>query len=286
MKPEIFRIPGVDLPIHGYGLMIVIGFLLAARLASREARKRGQPDVVYDLGVVMLLTGLLGGRVFYYIQFYRTNFADVPWHKFFAIWEGGLVFYGGAIGGAIGGFIFLRLKRAPIAGLLDTIAPYVPIGMGFGRIGCFMNGCCYGQICAADFPLGVRFPRTSGAFDHHHRLGLIPEGANEALPVYPVQLFEAGADFVLCGLLIWFCRGAMPRGGGIPLLFALYAGERFLLELLRGDHWPVRFTSTGLTVYQNVSMILFLVFGAVFVVCWLRGVRPGLPKDGSKVGER
>lgn len=276
MRPEIWRIPYLNLPIHGYGLMIVIGFLLAAWLASREARRRGLPDVVYDLGVVMLLSGLLGGRIFYFIQYYDKSFRGRPWYSFFAIWEGGLVFYGGAIGGSIGGLLFLYLRRLPVRELLDAVAPFVPIGMGFGRLGCFMNGCCYGERCAIDrFPFSVRFPPGSGhnAYGEQLDQGLIPPGASESLPVYAVQLYEAAIDFALCGLLWWFSRRALPRGGGIPLLFTLYGIERFFMEYLRGDHGPGKITATGLTFYQNVSVILVVVFGSLFGIIWYRESR-------------
>ena len=121
MLPELFEIPGLGWPIRSYGFMIVIGFLLSTWLASRECRRRGLPDVVYDLGVWMLITGLIGGRLFYYIEFYQTQFADRSFWALFKIWEGGLVFYGGAIGGSIGGLFFLLRKRLPIPDLLDAI---------------------------------------------------------------------------------------------------------------------------------------------------------------------
>jgi prolipoprotein diacylglyceryl transferase len=199
MRPELFRIPGLGLPVYGYGAMIVIGFLLATHFAAREARRRGLPEYVHNLGMVMLAAGILGGRIFYFAENYSTEFQGEPW-SFFEIWKGGLVFYGGAIGGFLGGLLYLIAKRLPLGPCLDAVAAYVPIGMAFGRLGCFLNGCCYGAVCSSSFPLGLTFPKEnkpgafSPAFEEQLRQGLIVEGDAAPLPVYPAQLYEAAYD--------------------------------------------------------------------------------------------
>lgn len=269
MWPIIFEIPIVfldkQIPIHGYGLMIVIGFLLAANLASREARRRGLPDVVTDVGLAMLLSGLLGGRLLHYIENYSTEYAYVPIWEFFKIWKGGLTFYGGAVGGFLGGVLYCWHKRLPAADILDVMALGAPIGMAFGRLGCFLNGCCYGGLCASGSWLGVSFPPRSPAHAEQIGLGLLVSPDAWSLPVHPTQLYQAGHDFLLAGFLWFYLRtpGA-PRGGGIPLLFALYAVGRFFLEDLRGDNPPFWL---GLTISQNISILLFLAFSGAFF--WL-----------------
>jgi phosphatidylglycerol:prolipoprotein diacylglycerol transferase len=276
MRPEIFRIPFFNLPIHGYGLMIVIGFLLTCFLANREARRRGLPEFVYDIGFVMLFTGILGGRLFYFIENYSTEFADRPWWAIFEIWKGGLVFYGGAIGGLLGGLGYLGWKRLPVGECLDTLAPFMPIGMGFGRLGCFLNGCCFGKVCPADFPLSLIFPKEnkpgfqSAAFEEQLRRGLVLKDDPTALPVYPVQLYEVAYDFLLFALLYWFLRGPSPRRVGFPLLFIFYGIGRFGLEFLRGDNPE---TLTGLTISQNISLGLIAVFGGLLIYFWKKDLR-------------
>ncbi len=280
MRPELFNIPFLDWPIRSFGLMIVIGFLIAIWLAAREVRRRGLPDLTYDLGVAMLMCGLVGARVFFYWEFYDEQFKDLPWYYIFYIWKGGMVFYGSAIGGAIGGYAYLRYKRVglQLAGdFMDCLAPYIPIGMAFGRFGCFLNGCCYGGRCSTSFPLGVQYPVGTDGLDPaalalHRGLGWVGQNATESLPVYPVPLLEAGLDFLLFGLLWWYLRGqshggGAPRGGGLPLLFVLYGVERFGTEMLRGDNKPYWL---NLTISQEVSIVLIVIFLPLFVFLWVR----------------
>ena len=269
MYSELFRIPGLDWPIHGYGLMIVIGFLLAASLANREARRRGLPDFVFDMGFVMLFCGIMGGRLFYYIQFYQEQFSHRSFLAFFKIWEGGLVFYGGGIGGFLGALLYLRSKRFPMAECLDTTAPFVPIGMGFGRLGCLLNGCCYGKICSGDFIFGLSFPAESEVFKAQVRENLVPGDGLAPFPVYPVQLYEAAYDFLLFALLLWYSRSPAPRMTVFPLLFVLYGIGRFSLEFLRGDNAGV---FLNLTISQTISLVMVAVFFPLFIYLWKKSL--------------
>lgn len=267
MRPVIFSIPlpwGGSLPLHGYGLMIVLGFFLLSWVATRESRRRGLPDFAYDLGLVMLFSGVLGGRLFYYLENYRAQYAGESLLEFFKIWKGGLVFYGGAIGGIAGGWLYIRHRRWPLADCMDVMAMVAPVGMAFGRIGCYLNGCCYGGLAGEGCPLGVRFPMGSPAAQAHHADGWIfTLGQGPSLAVHPVQLYQAAHDLLLAGLLLWYLRrggtgqgvspgpARAPRGIGMPLLFLLYGIGRFTLEGLRGDN-PLTFS--GLTISQNISI--------------------------------
>ena len=265
MRPEIYRIhlpfTDVSLPIHGYGLMIVTGFLVVLWVGRHEVARRGIPDRLSDLGMAFLFAGILGGRTFYYAENYSTRFAGQPFFEFFKIWEGGLVFYGGAIGGLVGGFAFLIWKKLPIREYMDISATLAPIGMAFGRLGCFLNGCCYGKTCSPDFALGVQFPETAPAAHRHFELQHIAHG-EPSLHVHPVQLYQAGHDLLLfAGLWALFRFGNPPKGSGMPLGIALYGIGRFFIEGLRGDN-PL--TVTDLTISQNVSIVLVVTFGLGF----------------------
>jgi phosphatidylglycerol:prolipoprotein diacylglycerol transferase len=272
MQPVIFYL--WKLPIHGYGLMIVLGFLLATYVAAREARRRGLPDFVYDLGMVMLLSGILGGRIFYYLQFYQEEYATESFWEFFKLWEGGLVFYGGAVGGFLGGLSYLYIKKLPILDCLDICALGAPIGMGIGRLGCYLNGCCFGRLCGPDSPLGVLFPQKSAVHRQQEEVGLITSG-DPTLPVHPVQLYQAGHDLLLFAILwAYLHRASPPRGVAMPLLFVLYGIGRFFLEGLRADN---ALTGIGLTISQYISLALVAVFGAALVVTWRRGVKTYQP---------
>jgi phosphatidylglycerol:prolipoprotein diacylglycerol transferase len=259
MRPVVFTVPILQIPVHGYGLMIVVGFLLATWVAAREARRRGLPEYVYDTGMVMLLAGILGGRLFYYVQFYEERFAGKSFLEFFKIWEGGLVFYGGAVAGMVGEILYLRWKGYPVLDCLDVSSAGVPLAMAFGRLGCFLNGCCFGRTCSPDAPIGVVFPPGSPVHVHHLELGLTGFG-EPALPVHPVQLYQAGHDLLLCGILYLVVRNKLvPRGAGRPLLFVFYGLGRFFLEGMRADN---ALTWSGFTISQNLSIGLIVAFGA------------------------
>lgn len=278
MHPTIYEIPlwgGRTLPLHSYGLMIVIGFLLAVWITRKEVLRRGLPDVAYDLGIAMLLSGLLGGRIFYYLQFYDEKFRHESFLEFFKIWKGGLVFYGGALGGVLGGLAYVRWKKLPLLDCMDATAMGAPAGMAFGRIGCFLNGCCYGAISDPSNPLSVVFPVGSPAKQDHWNRGLLDSAESLPLAVHPTQLYQAGHDFLLLLLLVWYLRRPdSVRGIGMPLLFILYGIGRFTLEFLRADN---AVTATGLTISQNLSLLGVLAFG-ILAVLLLRRARSRRPE--------
>ena len=159
MKQVLFRIPGLNLPVYGFGLMVVVAFYVALVLAVRRCRREKlDPSVIYDLAVWMLVGGMVGARLFYVVEYWGDRV-----HTFgqvFKLWEGGIVFYGGAIGGFAALFLYRCVRPFPLVATLDAVAPSVALGSGLGRIGCFLNGCCYGDVC--DIPaLAVRFPKGS-----------------------------------------------------------------------------------------------------------------------------
>jgi phosphatidylglycerol:prolipoprotein diacylglycerol transferase len=139
--------------------------------------------------------------------------------------------------------------------VLDTCAPFVPIGMAFGRIGCWLNGCCWGWRCAGAVPPVLsRFAPNSPVHGHQVALGFI-EGTGRTLPVHPVQLYDCAHSFLLFGLVWWYLRRDPPPGATTCLFLGLYGVGRFCLETLRGDH---RYTLTGLTVAQNLMLLLIV----------------------------
>lgn len=285
MNPVVFEIPlpfGKALPIHGYGLMIVLGFLIGTYVATRETRRRGLPDFMYDLGLVILLAGILGGRVFYYAQNYADKYSNESFLEFFKIWKGGLVFYGGAIGGILGGLFYIWRRKLPLGVCLDMAALGIPIGMGFGRLGCFLNGCCYGDRCDPGFALGVEFPAGSPAQTAHWECGLLATSASSSLPVHPVQLYQAGHDFLMFALVFWFLRRpGTPSGAGLPLICVLYGIGRFSLEFLRADN-PA--TWSGLTVSQNVSILI--VASCLPILLWVLIFTRKELKDHSGISKK
>jgi len=151
----------VGVRIYGYGLMLVLGFLLGIYLARWRARRFGEDeDAVTTLGLLALVAGVVGSRLAFVIERWDSQFA---WHKhplpeILNITSGGLIYYGGAALALVSIVAYLRLRRLPIRRYLDIIAPTLMIGLAFGRMGCLLNGCCYGARCSADYLLGMRFP--------------------------------------------------------------------------------------------------------------------------------
>lgn len=231
MKPILFHLG--PFPLYSFGLMVALGVILSLFLMNRSARRTGFPEGegAFDMVFVAVLSGFLGARLYYVIQnadWYLENPAHI-----FALWEGGLVFYGGMISAFFGLWAFLRFKKVSFAKGLDFILPYVALAHAFGRLGCFFNGCCYGKVCT--LPWAVQFSEISH-------------------PVHPAQLYEAAADFILFLFLSRRYRRKHFEGEIAALYFSLYACVRFLVEFVRDDNpfWGY------LTVNQWISIAVFI----------------------------
>lgn len=233
--------------LYSYGLSIAVGVMLSLFLMQHRAKREGFPagEDIMDMAFVIVLWGFVGARLFYVLQ-NLEYYLSAPL-KFFAVWEGGLIFYGGIFVGMVGFIRFVRKKKLPFWKLLDFVAPYVALAHAFGRLGCFLNGCCYGKVC--DLPWAVRFPELA------HR-------------VHPAQLYEAFFDLVLFFLLLSRAKRAKFEGEISLLYLLLYAMGRYLIEFLREPSW----TWLGLTSNQWLSA---LIIAAAFVLFKLR--RPRVP---------
>ena len=152
------------LPIRGYGVFVLAGSIVGIWMAIHRARQVGlDPDILMSLAFSLFICGIIGARLFFVIEYWDTRFDKGDWWtslvEIVKYTEGGLVFYGSIIGGAIAYLVFARRHKLPVLALADLIVPSVMAGLAFGRIGCLMNGCCYGG--ETDHPWGVTFPRDS-----------------------------------------------------------------------------------------------------------------------------
>ncbi len=155
MHPELITIPGINLVIQSYGTMLVLAFIFGGLLARHNARKIGEdPENISNLLIFAMVGGVVGARIFHVIHFWDTYQDNLL--KIFKIWEGGLEFLGGFITASISMIIYARVKKLSIRTYMDILAPALMMGLCFGRVGCFLNGCCYGKMC--DKPWGVTFP--------------------------------------------------------------------------------------------------------------------------------
>lgn len=164
----------LGLPIRGYGVMLLIGLVSAVALGVYRARRRNiDPEVIYSLAIWTFIGGFGGARLFYVTEYWNQQFAKFHADGTFDLGstlahvvnvaQGGIVVYGGLAGGALAGALFLRRHRLPVLRIFDICAPSVMLGLSIGRIGCFLNGCCYGGICT--LPWAVAFPQNSPPYE-------------------------------------------------------------------------------------------------------------------------
>jgi phosphatidylglycerol:prolipoprotein diacylglycerol transferase len=166
MYPELFEIPFTNLTIKSYGLMMVIGFLAAVFVIRRLSRNiTPDPQLITNAALYTLIAGVVGARLFYVVHYFDRFRGDPA--SVFAIWQGGLELLGGVVLAIVVVFFYLRRHKLPIRDYLDILAIGLLVALTFGRIGCFLNGCCFGK--PTDKLWGVRFPYGSFAYSSQVR---------------------------------------------------------------------------------------------------------------------
>ena len=275
MRQVVFHIPLVNLPIYGYGLMLFLGFVCCTWWATRRAARQGiDPDRITDLAMWVFIGGLVGARLFYVIQ-KRDQFGSLL--EFFYIWKGGLVYYGGVIGGLTAFLWYVKRQRLSVWRILDLLAPPIALGLAFGRVGCTLNGCCFGDYC--ELPWAITFPIGSIPWGYQVGVGWIGAKA-PPLPLHPTQLYSLLNAVLMALLAAAYYPLRRREGETIVMLCLAYPIARFLLECLRNDE---RAFITTLTVSQNVSVLTsalglaLLVWLARCPVTYPSGAGPGPP---------
>jgi phosphatidylglycerol:prolipoprotein diacylglycerol transferase len=249
MFPTIIQIG--PLALHSYGLMLALAFLAAICLLQHRAASRGIPrDTVMDFGLVIMAASVIGSRAFYVLTHWG-DYAARPLSSL-AVWEGGLTFYGGVLLAVPAGIIFLKRKKVPFWTSADLAAPAFALGLGIGRLGCFLNGCCFGN--PSDLPWAVRFPTQSAA------------GAAFACPVHPTQLYESAFGFMAMFLILSLEKKKHHDGTLFCLFIGLYGLWRLASDSLR-HYESSQVWLWGLTNNQWISILLMV--GALGASVWL-----------------
>lgn len=177
MRPELFHIPGIDFAINSYGVVLIVGFLLALEVAKFLARRVGHdPEVYVNAGIVALVAGVVGARLSHVIENWPqySDAADGFVGNFLEavnLRSGGLTFYGGLLLAFPVTIAYGLLMKVPIRRGMDIVAPCVMIGLGLGRVGCFLNGCCYGATCDSHFPAAVTYPYGTTPYIEQYATG-------------------------------------------------------------------------------------------------------------------
>lgn len=270
MFPTIYQ--HGSLGFHSWGLMVMLGFIMAFVFVSRRVPRVGiDPDRMVGLYLWAVIGGLLGSRLLHFTMAEPALFFSNPL-VFFDMDEGGFAFYGGVIGGAAAGVGYAWRHKLPRWKIADIAAPSIMIGLAIGRLGCFLAGCCHGRACPAplsgtilDLP-GGSVVTTDGApwlalvFERGVGVGDIFD-----VPLYPTQLWESAAGFAMFLFLSWMWHKWRRFDGQVlASMLVLYAGLRSTIEEFRGD--TIRGTDYfGLfSTSQVVSMGMVLL--AVFIV--------------------
>ena len=248
------------LNITGYGVMMMVGFLMGGWLMDRELRRRGwNHDYAADMTVAAVIGGILGAKLWYVA-------ATQDMGALFS--RGGLVWYGGFIGGVVAVLLNSRRLKVPLRWTLDLTAPALPAAYALGRIGCFLVGDDYGR--PTSLPWGVKFPQglpptTADALSRDFGVALAPGTPPDALlAVHPTQIYEA-VLMIGAFMVLWRLRNHKHGTGWLFSIYLMLAGaERFLIEFVRAkeDH-----IGAGLTVAQLVAIGL-MVSGAVLYTRW------------------
>jgi len=276
MYPIAFHIG--SFAVHWYGIFIGIGFLTSFCLLLKLKKYAGlTSDQIYNISMIALFAGVIGARVFYVVQFWE-QFRGRGILAILNVHEGGLVFYGGFILAFTAECLYAKWptvrrmlglkekKRADgaeprkdisILALLDILGPAMALAHAFGRVSCFMQGCCFGKPAPNGFPFAVCFPAESPAA---YRYPSLLPGTSGSVPVYPVQLFESAGNILMCLILLLLLRKRKYAGtiGGIYLI--LYGVMRFLIEFMRGDHTD---SILGLTPSQFIAVAIAIPGGII-----------------------
>jgi len=271
MYPELFKIPFVNLTVKSYGLMMVIAFLAAVSLIRRFSRNiTPDPGLITNAALYSLIAGVVGARLFYVVHhfdLFRGNLSSV-----FVLWKGGLELLGGVILAIAVIFFYLWYHKLPIRRYLDILAIGLMLALAFGRIGCFLNGCCFGK--QTKLPWAVRFPYNSPAyrsqvfpdlarnrsqpylrlpaefFGFYEEGGrsfyslkpyqdltaeqkyMVEKGSLRSLPVHPTQLYSSANGAVLCLLLYLFWRRSQKKAATNTTSLFAKPGSTFSLMFI------------------------------------------------------
>ena len=238
MDKITFQVGGFN--IYWYGVLVAIGFVVGLWTASRRALHAGiQGEIVADLGPWLLLGTLVGARALYVFSYWRESFAGKPLWELFNIRSGGLVYYGGFIGASLACILYVRLKKLALWKIADILAPSIALGYAIGRVGCLMNGCCYGR--PTNLPWALHFPA-----DHETR----------GQGVHPTQIYESALNLGLYGALAWLFRRRQFDGQVFATYLVSYAMLRAFVESFRGDYATYYFGGHA-TPAQVLSLFIF-----------------------------
>lgn len=239
-----------DFPIRFYGIFFSLGILSGCITAYFLLKKdgRGWESHIFDLGLTIAFSGIIGGRLwdvfFFDWDYYHDHLLEIPY-----VWQGGMAIQGGLIFACTAAYIYLRKNKIPVLPFADTVAPAVILGQAVGRIANFMNGDAFGHPTGEAF--GLLYPHTTLAYRTYG-----------AQPLWPAEVWECQGDILIFVLLLWYSCFRHAKGTVFCLYIMLYSLLRFFLEYLRGDYGTLLL---GLKSAQLTSLAAFTIAALCFL---------------------
>ncbi|HDP37355.1 MAG TPA: prolipoprotein diacylglyceryl transferase [Candidatus Atribacteria bacterium] len=243
-------------PVYSYGVMIALAFIMAILLAMKEAKRYGEnPERVLDISLYVILGALIGGRLGYilqYLDYYLKNPLKILYFR-----QGGLSFLGGFLVAYFLCWLYVKRTKISFWKYADIAAPSIAIGLGIGRIGCFLNGCCFGVVSEN---YGIEFPSLHMPPVYLQQLkdGLIASGSSCTLPVIPTQIYASLCGFLIFFILHWMKKYKKYDGFLMLNFFILYSISRFTIEFFR-------FYENNYKIFNLLTVTQAILLGVVLV---------------------
>jgi len=262
VHPVIFKFG--KLVVYSYSLMVVAAFCLMVLYGVLEARRvKEDPEKAIDIGILMFIASFIGARILHCLINYPIYLHDPL--RILKIWEGGLIYYGGLAGALAAGTIYVFHQHLSWPKWADIVAPTAMIALAVGRVGCFLNGCCYGTIAPQWLPWKVTYPAAAMPL---HFAGI---------PLHPAPIYESITTAIIFLFLAFRARHKRFQGEIFWLMVALYALARIFLEIFRADpRGEINFLH--LSTSQVISILLIFISGYILGMNYLR---PGVQGQRS-----
>ena len=258
-----FDLFGSRITLRWFQVMAASGFLAALFLLKKRAKIYGQdPDKIETTLFYSMIGAIIGARALFVVRYWDDNFANRPFSKIFAFQEGGLVFQGGLIGGLIIAYFICKRNKINFLTALDIAAPCIALAHAFGRVGCFLNGCCFGGRCTVD-AIAVQYPKGSFPWTDHLKRGFIEPQADLSAAVHPAPLYSVFALVGICLLLCYLSKKLAKPGMIFGLYFCVYSLWRIIVEFFRDD----QDLTAGLSLAQYIAIATFLLGCVIIVLC-------------------
>lgn len=266
MHSKLFQIGPLE--IHSYGLMLAISFLIGIYLSMYRAKKQGiDQNKIIDLSVVIVLSAIFGARflyVIFHLEEFKGHWMDTinPFQSSGQIGIAGLTMLGGFIAAVGFGLLYLKIKKLPVFKIADIVIPAIGLGIFFTRLGCFLNGCCYGlpthepwgMIFPSDSPAGFSFP-------------------NQA--IHPAQLYSSLYGLIIFGSVLFLERYKKFDGFLLFIFFIMYGISRFIVDFFRyyeNSMVLVQIGGLSISVNQGISLLMIL-FGSILIYACTRSIK-------------